>query len=341
MNMHDLTDSFEKIAPSHAQEQKMLKIILDSGTRGIVPVKRTTKRFALIAAVTVLCVLTATTALAISFGWNEKLIEYLKPSERQMDALSGAIDTPDATLTRNGVTITVKQTLADSYSIYVVYEMTVPQDITLNNNIEWESSYLDVPMKNTDRGHASGTMSTTILEQTGNKRTALLYLQRTAPSENGDIKLKFSNLGYYPDVELPKENVGTMETNFVTIVEGEWDLEWEYNFVNTSKIIEVNEPLSINGSENKITKIVISPMSVCAYVTGDDILGSARPVVNFKDGSKLTYDDVGLKNISFSYCLTDIDNMTYTNQLFYRFEKIINPEDIESITIGNVTIPVI
>ncbi|SHI02951.1 protein of unknown function [Sporobacter termitidis DSM 10068] len=339
MDKNDLKSSADKITPNQAQKQKMLKIILESRKR-IAPVKRTTKRFALIAAVIAVCVLTATTALAISLGWDEKLIEYLKPSEKQMETLSGAVGTPEATLTKNSVTITVKQTLADSYGIYVLYEMTVPKDMTLNDGVTWEFSHLDAPMVKPDKGYTFGTQSTEILEQTANKRTALIYLQRTAPSENGYLELEFLNLGYYPDIQPPTENVGTIRTKFVPLVEGKWDLKWEFNFADTSKTIEVNKPLSINGSKDTVTRLVISPMSLCVLVRGDDIVGSARPVVNFKDGSQLTYDDVGLGNKSFGYYLIDEDNMIYENQLFYRFKSIINLEDVESVTIGDVTIPV-
>lgn len=334
MNIHDLIDSFEKNSPSLAQEQKMLKIILDNGTGGIVSVKRTTKRFALIAAVIAVCVLTATTALAISLGWNEKLIEYLKPSEKQMETLSGAVGTPEATLTKNGVTITVKQTLADSYGIYVLYEMTVPENITLNDNIKWSLEVLDITTDKSDVPYGCGTISSEILDQIGNKRTVLLHIQETNPFKNGYAKLILRDLDYI--TKNPK--IGAVEST--PVADGEWTLKWDFNYVDTSKIIEVNMPLNINGSEDTITKIVISPMSFCAYVTGDDILGSARPIINFNNGSQLTYDDVGLENMAFCYYLIDEAKMIYNNQLYYRFKNIINLEDIENITIGDVTIPI-
>lgn len=333
MNKKDLIGCFDKVTPDHSQKQKMLKIILDSKKGEMVPVKRTTKRLSLTAAVIAICILTATTALAIDFGWHEKLIAYLNPSEEQMETLSGAVSAPNATLTKNGVTITVKQTLADSFGIYVLYEMTVPEEIELSDDITWRFSHLDVPTGQTDEACSIGSGSTKILEQTGNKRTVLLHFQETAPFENGYIELELADLGYLTDV-------GTPETKFVPLVEGKWDLKWEFSYVDTSKMVEVNKPVSINGSENTITKIIISPMSVCAYVKGDDILMSGvRPVVNFKDGSQIAYD-VQSKNKSFSYYLIDEDNKIYANQLYYRFENIINRDDVASITIGDVTIPI-
>ncbi|TEB05487.1 hypothetical protein Psch_02528 [Pelotomaculum schinkii] len=338
MNKNDLVDCFKEITPSPTQKQKMLKIILDSRKGGTVPLKRTTKRLSLTAAVVAICILTTTTALAISLGWNEKLIEYLKPSEEQMETLSGAVNIPEATVTQNGVTITVKQTLADSFGVYVLYEMTVPEDIELNDDIQWKHGFLKVPKK-TDEATVGGVYGADTLEQTGNKRTVLYHLQATAPLENGEIELNFGDLGYYKVTGDPKGPTPP-DIEFVPLVEGEWDLKWEFSYVDTSKTVEANKPLSINGSEDTISKVVISPMSVCAFVKGDDILMSGvRPTVNFKDGSQIAYD-VNSKNKSFGYYLIDEANLIYQNQLYYRFENIINVDDVESITVGDVTIPI-
>jgi len=339
LSKNDLIGCFDKIAPDHLQKQKMLTMILDSKKGEIVPTKRAAKRFSLAAAVAVLCVLTATTALAMSFGWHEKLIEYLNPSEKQMETLKGAVSAPDLTLTKNGVTITVKQTLADSFGVYVLYEMTVPENIEWNDDIKWEFSFLKVPTSKTDETFVGGVSGSEILEQTGNKRTALYHIQSTAPFENGEIKLNFADLGYYNVTGDPKASTPP-KIEFVPLVEGEWELKWEFNYVDTSKTIEVDKPLSINGSKDTITKIVISPMSVCAFVKGDDILMSGvRPTVNFKDGSRIAYD-VNSKGKSFGYYLIDEANMIYQNQLYYRFENIINVDDVQSMTIGDVTIPI-
>lgn len=334
MNKNDLVSCFDSVTPEYNQKQRMLNTVLNSRKGKVLPVSRTTKRFSLAAAVVIICVITATTALAVNFGWHEKLIEYLSPSETQIHTLNGAVNTPNATLTKNGVTITVKQTLADAFGVYVLYEMTVPDNIELNDNIGWGLELLDVPTVQTDEYITASSGGAEILEQTGNKRTVLYHLDTTASFKNGDIKLILRDLIRY----TTNDKTGSMK--IIPVVEGEWDLEWKFNFVDTSKTIEVNRPLSINGSDNTITKIVISPMSFCAFVKGDDILGSARPVINFKDGSQLTYDDLGYENRSFGYYLIDEANMIYSSQLYYRFENIINLDDVESITVGDVIVPI-
>lgn len=333
MNKNDLNDCFDIITPNYNQKEKMLNIILNSRIERILPEKRATKRFPLAVAVIVICLLTTTTALAICFNWNDKLIEYLNPSEKQMETLNNAVNTPNTTLTRNGVTITVKQTLADRFGIYVLYELTVPENIELNNDIKWKWEALNVTAEQSDKANICGTISSEVLEQAGNKRTVLLHIQKTAPFKNGYAKLILK------DLEYVSKNTRTGTVEFIPLVKGEWDLKWEFSYADISKTIELNKAMSINGSKNTITQIVISPMSVCIFVRGDDIRRSIHPIVIFKDGSQITYD-VQSKNKSFLYYLVDEDKNIYENQLYYRFENIINIDDVESITIGDVTIPI-
>ena len=333
MTKNDLINCFYNSSPTAAQKHKMLAKIQDSGTGKLV-VKRSGKRLYLTAALITTVILTMTTVLAIGFRWDEKLIEYLNPSEEQMAALDSAADTPEATISKNGVTITVKQTLADSFGIYVLYEMTVPSNIELNDNVEWMFSQLDVPTVTMEEHVSIGTISSEILDQDDNKRTVLVHLQETTMFESGILALHFQNLGYY---NFTQEDTAP---EFIPLVEGEWHIEWEFNCVDISNTVEVNTPLSINGSENTITRVVISPLSVCVFVEGDDILMSGiRPAVNFNDGSQIAYD-VYSDGKSFGYFLVDEAALTYANQLYYRFDRIIDLEDVVSITVGDVTIPI-
>lgn len=174
---------------------------------------------AVVAAVLAIAVLFSGTALAISLGWHIKLMEYLSPSEEQMQTLDGAVNMPESTVTQNGVTITVKQTLADAFGIYVLYEITVPDDVELDNDVRWSLEVLNVPTVKMDEYIVAGSGGSEILEQTGNKRTVLFHLDTTAGFENGDIKLTLRDLTRY----TTNETTGSIE--ITPVVKGEWDLE--------------------------------------------------------------------------------------------------------------------
>lgn len=332
MNKKDLIDGFNKMTPEHAQKQKMLNVILESRKAEKIPMKRKGKSLALVAAVVAVCIIATTTALAVNFGWHEKLIEFLDPSNEQMEMLSGNVTAPDATISKNGVTVAVKQTLSDSYGIYVLYEMTVPDNIDLSE-VDWRYAYLTIPYAQTDEATGLGIIGSELLEQSGNTRTVLMFHQMSKPFENGTIRLHFEDLEH---IVFDEE---TETFDITTVWEGELELEWDFNYENVGKTLKLDTPLSINGSKNTITKIVLSPISICVFVQGDDAVMRAAPVVRFKDGSEINYTAQD-RNSSFSHYLIDEANMIYNNQLYFRFANIISPDDVKSITIGDVTIPV-
>ncbi|MCR6544105.1 DUF4179 domain-containing protein [Dehalobacterium formicoaceticum] len=333
-NLHetDLKNCFDAIVPTDEQKENMLQRILENDNAAEPKYfKRASSRFSIIATVCVILILTATTALAINFGWHEKLIEYFNNiSQGQMELVRDGVNTPEATITKNGVTISILQTLADSNGIYVLYEIIAPDDIEFNDAILWSWFAIDVPQTQTNSAYGLGTIQRRVLAQNSNKRTELIFLQQSSSFESGYASLILRDLGYV-------ENAGTESMDWVSLVDGEWRLEWEFTY-QESKVIEVNQPVSLNGNEKLITTVVISPISVCVYIQGDDVLTGASPSINFNDGSYITYNSQ-TPNASFGVYLTDEEKMIYEHMLYYHFKSIINVEDVESISIGDITIP--
>lgn len=290
------------------------------------------RRFSMaLAAVLALSILLSGVAIAIGLGWHEQLLNYLTPSKEQLSVLEGGVNTPEASVSQGGVTVTVKQTLADAFGIYVLYEMTVPDSVELNDNVGWESISLDVPVDKAGGYVAVYTTGSIILEQSRSKRTVLVHQQTSAPLKSGKIELILQNLISY-------DNTGEAKP-FFALIEGNWTLEWDFNYVDTGKTFEVSLPLSISGSRNTIEKAVVSPISVCIYVSGDSIQTGACPVVNFKDGSSVIFDSKS-RNAGFTYYLSDEENGVYMNQLYYRFENIVDLDAVSSIQLGDQLIPI-
>lgn len=284
-----------------------------------------------LAAVLILSVLLSGVAIAVGLGWHEQLLNYLQPSKQQISVLESGVNIPEATVTQGGITVTVKQTLADSFGIYVLYEMTVPDNVELNDNVWWESTLLNVPIEKNGEYVAIASTKSTVLEQSGSKRTVLIHQQTSAPLKSGKIELILQNL-------ISFENTGEVKP-FSTLIDGDWTLNWDFSYVDTSKAFEVSLPINIGESRSTIEKAVISPISICIYVSGDSILGAACPVVNFKDGSSIVYDVKSLDS-DFSYYLSDEENGVYMNQLYYRFKNIIDLNEVSSIRLGDQLIPV-
>ena len=112
MNNQNLYHFFDSLSPSDEQKEKMLAEILKKGEK---PMKRTIKISMTAVAAVAICVLTSIAALAATFNWHEKLTAFLKPTPQQMEHLQGASARPQASVTNNGVTVNVLQTLTDRH----------------------------------------------------------------------------------------------------------------------------------------------------------------------------------------------------------------------------------
>ena len=95
------------------------------------PKRRGLRRFPLALAAVLVCLAVSGTALAVNFGLHEKLADLFQVNESNQTLVADAIDTPEAVYQKDGITITVKQTIADDSCIYAIYEVTVPEEITI------------------------------------------------------------------------------------------------------------------------------------------------------------------------------------------------------------------
>lgn len=326
----NVKDIFASYTPTAEKKDEILNQILIKSRNEkngyFTPIKRLSPAF--IISVLLVC-LTAVTALAVNLGWNEKLIEYLKPSEKQIQELDGAVSSPLATVSQNGVTIEIKQTIADKQGVYILYDMTVPEWVELNDNIVFDDTSLEL----------SGGYGEKIIEQNKNKRTAIIYCSVDGRAIPPKLKLEFNDLGYFDSA-----------FQFNTMIEGCWTFEFALNYVDVTKTIDVNKKVDINGTNNNIiTKIYISPISILINIEGDDLWTAFRPIIKFKNGDEIKIEAVNDFNTDYSFRnlpekATFNDDASVRRYGVYsisrRFDKIMDISEIESIIIGDVTIPI-
>ncbi|MFF2481310.1 DUF4179 domain-containing protein [Paenibacillus sp. NPDC058071] len=335
MNLNELTSFFNEITPTEKQMRNMYTRIKTYQAEEV-HMKKTTKKVSVLAAVVAAFLLFSTAAFASTLNWNELFIQYFKPSEDQMKAMNGIVSTPEATVTKNGVTVTVKQTIVDSQNVYVLYEMTVPETIDLNDDIGWEGEYFALMPEAKKLVMGGGS---TILKQDKHTRTGLFHKRQTVLNGNSTATLQFENLTLHQKIYDKKGEY--IDLKRVPLIEGEWSLTWDLMIDDTQSIkLEPNTPVSINKrSKNSVTKIEVSALSIYILVEGSDVLTRLAPIVKFKDGSQLSFNYMS-RGQSFSYVNVASPTEARGNHLYYKFDQIISPEDVESISIGNVTIPV-
>ncbi|QIB69180.1 DUF4179 domain-containing protein [Aminipila butyrica] len=352
MNKEELNRYFEQMTPGTVQKERMLQGITSCNKKEVTPLKRMTRRVTIQAAVIILLVMiTATSALAVTFNWHVKLMEYFGIQPGQEAMLEEAQTAPDATLTHEGVTVTVKQTLADSKGLYVLYEMSVPKSITLKEASEtalsdgttleertdWGFYSLNAPIENLEGDTAMTITGHEILAQSQHHRTGIVSVTPTGKLVDGTIELVFKDLS----AERVYRTAEDLKDESTVLVKGEWKLAWDFTYKDSSKIIAPNQNVEGNDVSYRVSEVSISPISSCVTVKAAANAGNLFrfPVhLNLKDGSRITYDR-NSKNKRYTCVSKKEGNETvYEYQMYNRFDRLIDPEAVKSISIGDTTV---
>ena len=89
--------------------------------------RRRLGRYPVVLAAVLVCLAVAGTALAVNLGLHEKLAAYFHLQSGESALLESAIENPVTTVSDQGISVTIRQTLANSSGLYVLYEVTTPE----------------------------------------------------------------------------------------------------------------------------------------------------------------------------------------------------------------------
>lgn len=284
------------------------------------------KKYPLAAVIVLLCLVTACAALS-TLGLPEKLVDYFNITRENSHWVAGAVDTPDCTLTEDNIAISIKQTIADSAVVYVVYEVIVPDDITLPENAKFDLAWITPTFAPTE-GYQGGVGHNEILEYGPHRILGVAgsYGNSTA-IQKGPIRLMCKDLGYYTD-----------ESTFVPLLEGCWRLEWDLNFDDTNNIfLAPNQPVQIYETKTTLKELSLSPLSLNLIVTGHDL--RTKITIFFQDGTSLTLDDTN-SDVQMGGSAAKKDGSLYQYEFYYRLYHPIDPSQVTTIRLGNLDIPV-
>ena len=264
-----------------------------------------TKRAAAAVIAAALCLILAIGSFVAAHVWHEELANFFGADQKQMEVLDGAAAYPEVSVSSNGVTVTVLQTLADSRGVYVLYEVKCPEDFRFDDTILWEHEFLDVPQ---EEGAVSGFSGNKVLKNEGNIRTAIYRYISDVPLGNGKMSLYFENLCCLEEnsIEWP------------VLIEGVWQLEWDFVYEDSSLLLCENEALG----NRTIQELRISPMSIYLCMAEED--GFLPPLrINFRSGQVL-----------------EIDPGTFSasgngTQMYCRFSELIDLTELLSVEAGD------
>ena len=116
-------------------------------------------------------------------------------NESNQTLVADAIDTPEAVYQKDGITITVKQTIADDSCIYAIYEVTVPEEITIPADADLTCGLVMPRLRLPEQSVGSGYHE--ILEQGSHHWVGLAVSETLSePITDDPVRLIFVDFGY-------------------------------------------------------------------------------------------------------------------------------------------------
>ena len=240
------------------------------------------------------------------------------------------------TATQNGLTVTVLQTIADRYNIYVVFEIVAECGYEFGEDVQVSASFIPNRFR---EGYQIGVLAgsgQTILDRSGNRITVLQFIHATAPFEEGTVTLDLWNIAYpCDDLYGPgMEIVFGTPLGGLTVGAGAEllvGLEWNFAFADTTVTFDPNLSIPFEGQVLTLAEISVSPIAATLVLEGYHINNTPYITISLRDGSEVAFNALSA-NAMFG-------GTDHRMILGYRFDYIVTVEDIVSIRVGDVTVP--
>ena len=256
-------------------------------------------------------------------------MEYLEPVEMAQR------------VTDNGITITADAIVGDTYSYAVVYTIqredgkALVSDQLLARAPDPENDALPLTFQSYDaalqgyRGGSSGKMWFYDADPADNAIQFVELRTQDEPLEPGVLTVRFQDLQVY----------GEDYATCTTLTEGSWRLRFQLNFEDASRTLPCGQTFTLDGAEVTLNTVTLSPLSIQADYTvswaGDTAVDWIEPL-----SMSITYTDGTTLDLSHAGGSSDYGTGTVSCQKGMIFDQLRPLEEVASVTVGDVVIPV-
>ena len=260
--------------------------------------------------------------------------------------------------TDNGVTVTADAILVDRYSYAVVYSVVRTDGSPLFEGLDAYPGYtgplpvhfedwtLELP---SSHGGAHGTSYFIDQDPTEPSIQFVETMMTDVPLAQGAAKVHFQNLG----METYDGETGQVLT--AASIPGTWDLAFEFRFEDCSVDLPAGQTFDLNGMVATLDDLVLSPLSLQVnYTVDSEVVWDHQALPDGRESAHdaQTYEDY-FGSLPILVTLSDgsVLDLTYAGgsiepaggktvcQKGEVFENILPLEDVVSVTVGDVTIP--
>lgn len=307
-------------------------------------VYRTTRQKALrrvVCIAALLCALVATVAASAIFGWDQRLLDFLGITPPWQEKLTDAGQQVEISVTRDGVTVEVKQVVGDENTAYVLCQVTFLEEMPQ------KPPYLQFA----DRRIEFAVTGPAVTQQVelltdedpeDNVYAYLFCLQSDESMRGHKMVLTLGDLGYFNPEMLKTEYMEQIgRDDFIIWKEGPWEIAWNMDYQNEKKLLAVDEVCAIGQGRALVKQLQISNLSMEVTLVSDrypdmapqlseEEVYSAPITVAMRDGTVLE-----------QYRGLEVGQYQNVRRLQYqcRFERPVEFADIEYVRVGDLEIP--
>ncbi len=251
--------------------------------------------------------------------------------------------------TSNGVTVTADAILFDGYNYLISYTLEKDDGSAFDCTANPDTGLLDLNWGETDSDigrHTGGAIGSSWFYDENPNDNAIQYVETMSYSDavkpGGTAKISLKNLqSFTPDSQ-----------DETVLAEGSWHLKFKLDAGNCAKELTAGQSIDIDGKSATVDKLIISPIGYNFTYTVDDeaqfpeaVSGqapsgaqdewaafSAPLSVTLKDGTVVDLSGIGGS-------MEPHDGKTVCTRQG-TFDQILPLENMKSVTIGDVTVPI-
>ena len=344
MDPRELNHLFEQMSPAPEQEEAILAR-LQAPEKAVKNPSRRWKKSVF--------VLTAAAAMALACAaafsaLDPRLLSFFQRTPQDTEPLAGGVVAVDQSHTyENGWTVSVRQALADRYSLTVLVEVTAPEGTALYQeqyNYYFDLSSQLLPEAENAAGVGGWRSGSTLLaddDPTDNQLTFLWYRSPTSylEAETEPFTGRTAVLSpsrFWSDVP---DTLLYWKTDFPL---EEWSCTVDLPAEDSGREVPSGQTVLVGEDEMEVTQLYFSPISCALTLQGEE------------HDSRM-WGPIGLSSLMEETSLTLLDGstvpmgqllqLTYNQdtgraEAVFQLERITDPERVVSVTVFGGTIPV-
>ena len=340
MDPRELNHLFEQMSPTPDQEEAILARLQAPEKAVKNPSRRWKKSVFVLTAAAAMALACAAAAFS---ALDPRLLSFFQRTPQDTELLGAGVVAVDQSHTyENGWTVSVRQALADRYSLTVLVEVTAPEGTALD-----QAEYLlyldsDLLPELEDRDGIGGFRSgSTMLENedpADNHITLLWDRSPTSYLEAGNEPFTGRTAVLTPVRLIGWETVQNLEIDFT---QEPWTCTVDLPEEDSGTEISVRQTVLVGEDEMEVTQLYLSPISCALTLQGeehDSRMWGPVGLSSLMEETFLTLADGSTLPMSRLLDLTG-NPETGRVEAVFQLERITDPEQVVSVTVFGETIP--